>query len=134
MNPKEYMKQAESLRRRKERKEQELFVLRETADGLAGVGAHDMPKTVSPDPHKIEAKVCRIVTLEAEIKKLGNELNALVSKMNNEIEHVDDDDVRDVMKKRYLEFKSWSVISKEMNFSESTCYRLHRSGLVMLEI
>ena len=133
MDVKKYLEDAVRLRRRIERKEQDLYMLRISSDGMTGKGNANMQKTVSPDPHKTEVMVCRIMALENEIHDMRTELNTLISQMRTGIKNVDDDDIRDVLTKRYLEFKTWRTISNEMNYSESTCYRLHRSGLMILK-
>ena len=134
MTPKEYMEEADRLRRRIRRKESEIRSLRERAEGMNGMGNSDMPKTVSPNPHKLEAAIGRITELEQEVEEIKAELNALVSVMRNKIQQVQDDDARDILEKRYLEFKSWKTIIAEMYVSESSCYRLHRQGLAALKI
>ena len=133
MNPKEYMEAADRLRRRITRKENELLSLRATADGMTGMGSSDMPKTVSPDPHKMEATVCRIIMLEGEIRGIRSELEHLVSEMRTEIEQVQDGDYRDVLTKRYLEFKPWRTIAVEMFISERQAYYIHREALSLLD-
>jgi DNA-directed RNA polymerase specialized sigma24 family protein len=134
MNPKEYLKKAEYLRRRIKRKEYDLRILHSSAEGMSGRGNGNGPRTASPDPHKTENAVFRIIMLEKEIQEIRKELETLVAEMRKLIEQAPDCDERDVLRKRYLEFKTWSAICKEMNCSEATCYRLHRSGLVMLKI
>jgi hypothetical protein len=133
MNPKTYMEEAERLRRRISRKENELISLRATADGMTGMGNSDMPKTVSPDPHKMEATICRIIMLEGEIRDIRSELDDLVKKMRSEIEQVQDSDYRDVLTKRYLEFKPWRTIAVEMFISERQAYYIHREALSLLD-
>lgn len=56
MNPKAYMEEAERLRHRIFRKEHEIDCIRQSAEGMGGKGG-DSPKTVSPEPHKMEIAV-----------------------------------------------------------------------------
>ncbi len=133
MNAKEYLEQVECLQKRISRKEKELRELRMSADGLTGMGSCGMAKTVSPAHHKTEIMACRIITLEEEIKENQKKLEALQKEMQSKIQRIKNPEIRDVMTKRYLEFKPWNKIRKEMNCCDSTCYRLHRAGLKALE-
>lgn len=133
MNPKEYMEEADRLRRRIHRKENEIRSLRAAAEGITGMSSSDMPKTASPNPHKMEAAVCKIISLEKEVEEIKAELDNLMTEIYNEIQQVADSDARDLLTKRYLEFKPWKIIMAEMSYSESSCYRLHRYGLAAMK-
>ena len=63
MNPKAYMEEAERLRHRIFRKEHEIDCIRQSAEGMGGKGG-DSPKTVSPEPHKMEIAVEKICHLK----------------------------------------------------------------------
>ena len=54
---KEYWEQAERLRRRINRKINEIHVLRQRAEGMNGTGSNDMPRSSSPDRCKMEVTV-----------------------------------------------------------------------------
>ena len=133
MTAKEYWNKAEQLRKRINRKIHEIYVLRQRAEGMNGIGMSDMPKTVSPEPNKIENAVCKIITLEEEIRETQEEYDSLVINMQNCIQQIEDEDARDLLMKRYIEFKPWQDIMCEMGYSESSCYRLHRTGLSALK-
>ena len=133
MSPKEYMAEADRLRRRIERKENEIRTLRASAEGMMGAGNNDMPKSDSKNLHKMESAVCKIIALQEEVSGVRLELDTLMSSMRDEIMCVDDNDARDLLIKRYLEFKPWKYIFTEMGYSESSCYRLHRYGISVLK-
>lgn len=132
MNPKEYWEEADRLRRRIKRKENEILSLRERAEGMTGMSDGDMPKTASPDPHKMEIDVCKIIELEQEVQEIQTELDLLMINMKTDIQQIQDDDARDLLTKRYLEFKPWKVIASEMFICERQAYYLHREGLKLL--
>lgn len=134
MNPKEYMEEADRLRRRIRRKENEILSLRDRAEGMTGMGNGDMPKTASPDPHKMEVAVCKIMELEQEVQEIQTELDQMVSAFKDSMSVLTDSDMKDLLTKRYIEFKPWKVIFREMGYSESSCYRLHRMGLAALKV
>lgn len=132
MNPKEYWEEADRLRRRIKRKENEIITLRERAEGMTGMGDSDMPKTSSPDPHKIEISVCKIIELKQEVKEIQAEFDLLMTNMKTDIQQIQDDDARDLLTKRYLEFKPWKSIASEMFICERQAYYLHREALKLL--
>ncbi|MDY3656418.1 MAG: hypothetical protein SO054_09765 [Ruminococcus callidus] len=125
MNSKEYMEEADRLRRRIRRKENEIRFLRESAEGMSGSSNSDMPKTVSPDPHKMEIAVEKILTLEKEVEEIRTELHTLTMEMQKQIQKIADEDARDLLTKRYLEFKPWKVVAFEIGYSESHTKRMH---------
>ena len=134
MNPKEYWEKAGHLRKRIRRKENELFSLRNRAEVMTGMSDSDIPKTASPDPHKMEIAVCKIIELEQEVQEIQAELDSMISTFKDSMSVLTDSDIKDLLTKRYIEFKSWKTIFKEMNYSESSCYRLHRMGLAELKV
>ena len=133
MNPKEYMEEADRLRRRIHRKENEICSLRAAAEGVIGMGNSDMPKTASPNPHKMEVAVCKIISLENEVKAIKAELDNMVSEFRKSIDVLDNSDIKDLLTKRYIEFKPWKTIATEMYISERQAYYLHREALALLE-
>lgn len=132
MNPKEYMEEADRLRRRIKRKKNEIISLRERAEGMTGIGDGDMPKTASPDPHKMEVAVCKVMELEQEVQEIQAELDLLMTEMKTDIQQIQDDDARDLLTKRYLEFKPWRCVASEMFICERQAYYLHREALKLL--
>ncbi len=133
MTAKEYWNKAEQLRKRINRKIHEIYVLRQRAEGMNGSGMSDMPKTVSPEPNKIENAVCKIITLEQEIRETQEEYDALVLSMQNCIQNVDNEDARDLLTKRYIDFKPWQAIASELGYSRAHTFRLHNKAMSFLK-
>lgn len=131
---KEYWNKAEQLRKRIRRKIHEIRLLRERAEGMSGSGLGDMPRTVSPERCKMESAVFRIMALEEEIRETQKEYDALVIDMERRINAVQDDDARDLLTKRYVEFKSWNVITAEFGYSVHNIYRIHAKALEKLRV
>lgn len=115
---KEYLKKAECLRRRIQRKTNEIYLLHQQAEGMNGSGINDMPRTVSPDRSKMEGTIFKIMALEQDIQETQAEYDALIADMETRINAVQDGDARDLLRKRYLEFLPWSEIMKEMGYSK----------------
>ena len=130
---KEYLKKVECLRRRIQRKTNEIYLLHQQAEGMNGRGISNMPRTVSPDHRKMEGPVFKIMALEQDIKDTQQEYDALIADMERRIKAVDDADDRDLLTKRYLEFKSWNTIAAEMFISKRKAYYLHNKALKSLQ-
>lgn len=131
---KEYLEQAGRLRRRIKRKINEIQILRQRAEGINGSGINDMPRTVSPNRSKMEGMVFKIMALEQDIKDTQQEYDALIADMERRIKAVDDADDRDLLTKRYLEFKTWKTIAAEFGYSVQHIYRLHAKAVEKLRV
>ena len=77
MTAKEYMKQAQRLLRRIDRKQKEADVLRQKLSFPKSPAYSDLPKPVSPESHAVESGVSQILSLEEEVKTAKKELEAL---------------------------------------------------------
>ena len=130
---KEYWEQAERLRRRINRKINEIHVLRQRAEGMNGTSSDAMPRSSSPDRSKMEVTVFKIMALEQDIQETQAEYDTLIADMETRINAVQDGDARDLLRKRYLEFLPWSEIMKEMGYSKSHVFRLHSTAVAALK-
>ena len=130
---KEYLKKVECLRRRIQRKKHEIYLLHQQAEGMNGSGISNMPRTISPDHSKMEGMVFKIMALEQDIKDTQQEYDALIADMEHRIKAVDDADDRNLLTKRYLEFKSLDTIAAEMFISKRKAYYLHNKALKSLQ-
>ena len=92
-----------------------------------------MPKAVSPTPNEIETGVAKIISLEEEIFVFRTKLDSMIAEVNNNISKLDNSDMRDLLTKRYVEFKAWKVIFSEMGYSTSSAYRLHQEALSIIK-
>lgn len=133
MTAKEYMKQAKILLRRIDRKQKEADILRQKLSLPKSPDYSDMPKTASPESHEIEVGISKIMSLEEEILAYRTELDLMVADVNNNISKLENSDMRDLLTKRYVEFKDWKVIFSEMGYSKSSAYRLHQQALSIIK-
>lgn len=133
MTAKEYMKQAKILLRRIDRKQKEADALRQKLSAPQSPDFSDMPKTISPAQNEIEIGVAKIISLEEEILVFRTELDSMIAEVNNNISKLDNSDMRDLLTKRYVEFKDWKVIFSEMGYSKSSAYRLHQEALSIIK-
>ena len=81
----------------------------------------------------MEVAVCKIIELEQEVQEIQTELDLLMTNMKTDIQQIHDDDARDLLAKRYLEFKPWKVIFREMGYSKSNGYRIHQHALALIK-
>lgn len=133
MTAKDYMKQAKILLRRIDRKQKEAAILRQKLSLPKSPDYSDMPKTASPESHEIEVGISKIISLEEEVSSFRGELDSMVAEIAKNISQLDDSDMRDLLTKRYVEFKSWKVIFIEMGYSKSSAYRLHQQALSIIK-
>lgn len=133
MTAKEYMKQAKILLRRIDRKQKEADILRQKLSLPKSPAYSDMPKTASPESHEIEVGIPKIMSLEEEVRTAENEIEKLKGDFQMAISAITDMEYRDILTKRYLELKDWSVVADEMGYSEPSCYRLHRKALSLMK-
>ena len=125
MNTKEYMKTAKKLMRRIKRKRDEADELRIKERCPSSASFSDMPKTASPNPHQKYDGVLTAIELDKEADAALDELNELKKQFYAFLLQLTDPDERDLLYKRYIEFKKWEQIAVEIGYSESHTKRLH---------
>ena len=89
----------------------------------------EVPFTGTPDPHRREDIIVKIIDLEDRIKEEMRRLVDLKSDIMTAIAKIEEPEQRIVLEKRYLEFKKWEDIAVEMNRSLRSIYRLHGEAL-----
>ena len=89
----------------------------------------EVPFTGTPDPHRREDIIVKIIDLEDRIKEEMRRLVDLKSDIMTAIGKIEEPEQRIVLEKRYLEFKKWEDIAVEMNRSLRSIYRLHGEAL-----
>ena len=71
---------------------------------------------------------------QEEIEEAKMELQRLMHEMWKQIQKVADADARDLLTKRYLEFKPWKVVASELDYSVQHIYYLHNKALEKLRV
>ena len=89
----------------------------------------EVPFTGTPDLHRREDIIVKIIDLEDRIKEEMRKLVDLKSDIMTAIAKIEEPEQRIVLEKRYLEFKKWEDIAVEMNRSLRSIYRLHGEAL-----
>jgi hypothetical protein len=133
MTAKEYLEETDLLRKRIARKENEIRNLYALAEGMTGTGNSDMPKAASPKHDKMESAVDKIIILKDEIKAIQTDLDRLICSVKGSITTVENSDMKDLLTKRYVEFKPWKVVFQEMGLSKSSAFRLHQEAVALIK-
>lgn len=89
----------------------------------------EVPFSGTPDPHRNEDIIIKIIELEDTIRDEMRRLVDLKAEIMAKIRAVEDPEQRYVLEKRYLEFKKWEDIAGEMYRSLRSIYRLHGEAL-----
>jgi DNA-directed RNA polymerase specialized sigma subunit len=132
LTAKEYMKEAKILLKRIERKRREAESIRICESSPSSPAFSDMPKTATHNPHRMSDSINRAIDLDREADAAFDELSALKSAFLGSLQKLDNPDERDLMYKRYIEFKSWNEVFHEMGYSKSAGYRVHSNALSKL--
>ena len=125
MTPREYMNRANVLLHRIKRKRREAEEIRITEASPSSPVLSDMLKTASHDKDGMPRRICRAIDLDHEADIAFAELEKLKHSFLSSLEALDDPDERDLLYKRYIEFKCWRKVADEIGYSESHTKRLH---------
>jgi hypothetical protein len=132
MTVKEYLEQIYHIDQRINSKLAQVESLRALAVKVTAT-LSDTPPDPGRNPQSMETALCKLVDLEREINAdidvlvdLKRECVALIKEVPN-LEH------QTLLESRYLQFKTWGQIAKEMGYSIRSVYRLHDVALKNLD-
>jgi hypothetical protein len=77
----------------------------------------------------VEQKATLLLNLKNKLEKRRSEALKKLTKIELYIASMEESDVRLIFTKRYIQFKQWEDIAKEMCMSESSVFRRHREQL-----
>ena len=77
----------------------------------------------------VEQKATLLLNLKNKLEKRISEALKKLTKIELYIASMEESDVRLIFTKRYIQFKQWEDIAKEMCMSESSVFRRHREQL-----
>lgn len=133
MTAKEYLGQAYHIDKRIESKLMQVESLRCLASKVTAV-FNDMPHSSTPDNHKLEKTIAKIVDLEKEIDEDIDNLIDLKREINEVIKSIDDARHKTILEMRYLSFQTWEKIAVELGCDARHAKRLHGQALKNLKI
>ena len=76
--------------------------------------------------------ICKITEIEEEIKQMEKELNRRKQEVEQAIKKLDHEEMAQVIRKRYIELKSWEEITNEIGHSKRWIMELHRKAMKKL--
>ncbi len=123
MTAKEYLGQAYRIDQRIKNKTEQLNSFRELAVNVSST-ISDYPSKGTRNVHRLENTIVKIVDMENQIKADIDRLINLKIEITNAIASVNDEHCRMVLELHYLQFKSWSDIAFEMNYSPRQISRI----------
>ncbi len=125
MTASEYMDKANVLLRRIKRKRREAAKIMVTERTPSSPLYNDMPQNANFNPHQKAKKIEKAIDLNREADSALAELEKMKNSFQTAILSLDSPDDRDLLYKRYIEFKNWKMIADEIGYSESHTKRLH---------
>ena len=128
MNAKEYLRQGRFLDTQINSKIQQV----ESLHGLATKATStlsDMPGSPTRNTHRMEDIIIKILMLENEINEDIAKLVDLKNEILGVIKAVDDEELRIVLEKRYLNYEQWSDIADDLCLGVDSVYKLHQKAL-----
>ncbi len=131
MTPKEYLKQTDAVKKHINSLEVDLEEMRALSCSVSAVRYGEerinsgTKNTEAPFIRSLE----RIAEMETKLEQAKQRLLNLKLTISGLIDVLDDVDERAVLRARYVNGKSWSVIAKQMCYSQSTVHRIHANAL-----
>ena len=124
MTAKEYLSQAWKIRLRIESMAEILAFLK-SATEYTTPALSDMPKSASINTSKNEDAIIRYMEYDARIQVECDKLRSVLTTIAN----LSDPVAQAILVKRYIENKTWDVISNETSISIRQAHRLHQYAL-----
>lgn len=132
MTAKQYLNQAYRLDQRINSKLEQVLALRGLTTKVTATMT-DMPGSASPNVHRSQDIIVKIVDLENEINADIDRLVDLKREIVSVIKGVEDPECQTLLELRFLCFKTWEQIAVEMNYGIDNIYRLHRKAMKMVD-
>lgn len=130
---KEYLSQAYRIDQRINSKIEQVQSLRDLAE-KATATLSDMPRPSTPNIHRMEDIIAKIVDLESEINADIAALVDLKREIITIIKRVSNTEHQTLLELRYLCFKRWEEIAVEMAYSSQHMFRLHDLALKSIDL
>ena len=128
MNAKEYLSRAIQIEREVKSQLEYLSVLR-TLVTKATAAVSDMPVSPTRNTCKMEDAIMKIIEQEELIDAEIDRLVDCKKAMHLSIERVENPEYRQVLRMRYLAFKSWNEVAAVMHYNVRHVYRIHKEAL-----
>ena len=132
LSAKDYLSQAYRIDRRINSKIEQVQSLRDLA-AKATATLSDMPRSASPNIHRMEDVITKMVDLESEINADLTRLINLKHEIVTVVKCVESPELQTLLELRYLCFMTWEQIAVELHFDLRWIHRLHNRALNEVE-
>ena len=132
MSPKEYLQQAYRIERRVNLDKEMLESMRSALHGRS-VNYESDGSQRNPQGNSIERAILRVVEYEERINTEIEELTQKRLEIEEVIEAVPDETLREILKRRYLMYQKWDKIAEEMHYSIQWIHKLHGAALTKIK-
>ena len=132
MDAKQYLSQAYILFKEIKWKKEKVAKLRDLLSNISP-SLSEVPHGEDKNAQKMEEWICSIETLEDAI---ANDLILLTAKkieLTECIMGIYPESYRDILYKRYIEFKKWKDICNEMQYSKRYIFQLHQKAIEKID-
>jgi DNA-directed RNA polymerase specialized sigma subunit len=129
VNAKEYLSRALWLDQRINNKLEQLEMLRTLAEKMGANLTEEKVSGGSNTKSHMENTVVKIVDLEKEIKEDIDRLIAIKAETMDTISQVYDPISQIILEMRYINGKSWDEISRDLNYKDSSVFKMHSRAL-----
>lgn len=133
METKTYLERARNINIQIDSKLEQVSALRQLAIKASST-LSPVPPSGTPDPHRLEETITRMMDMEHEVDEDIDRLVELKADIMKAISRVPDDRERVVLELRYLAFKDWASIADAIGLHIRQVYRLHDEALKHIEI
>ena len=133
METKAYLERARNINIQIDSKLEQVSALRQLAIKASST-LSPVPPSGTPDPHRLEETIAKMMDMEHEVDEDIDHLVDLKADIMKVISRVPDDRERVVLELRYLAFKDWASIADAIGLHIRQVYRLHDEALKHIEI
>ena len=132
LSAKEFLKQARHIDQRINSKLEQVQSLRELAT-KATATLSDMPRSATPNIHRMEDVICKMTDLESEINADIDELINTKHKVMVVIKMVERPEYQSLLELKYLCMKTWEEVAAELGYVYRQVTRMHGYALEQVE-
>lgn len=133
MNAREYLKQGRFLDTQINSKIQQVESLHDLATKATST-LSDMPGGATRNTHRMEDIIIKILMLENEINEDIAALVDLKNEIRSVIKAVEEEELRILLEKRYLNYEPWTDIADDLCIGVDSVYKLHQKALKQVRV
>ena len=123
---KKYLNRAYELTKTREKLEREYKKKREEVGSISVSNTEIKGNSIVSN---VENKAIDLFNLEEKIKSHNIEIDEARKEIADIINQIEEENLRDVLRLRYLEFRKWEDIAYILNYSRANIFILHNKAL-----